>query len=178
MADWYIVSTNPRCEDRAAASIKEAGFEAYAPKLPKLVIHHRSKKAIRKEFNLLVGYIFVALPERDPPFGFVRQCDGVKAFVGVQNRPLSITDAQLAEVEYLESSVWLDFDQQFRSQKSTKPRRRRLPARPVNIRTGPLSGFVGHILDDRDKRAVKVITSMFETLHEITVPLDQLEQAA
>lgn len=175
--EWYAVRTNPRCEDRASKSIKDAGFEAYAPKFPRMVMHKRKKKFTQREFNMLVGWIFVRLP-MPAPFGFVRGCDGVQRFAGMGNRPIAIPDNVIASVEHLESSTWLDFDQQFRSQISTKRRRRKLPPRPIHISTGPLRGFVGYILDETDRKAVKVITSAFAELHEVTLREEEFERAA
>ena len=174
---WYAVRTNPRCEERAVASMEEAGFSVYAPKLRKVIIHHRSKKVLTREFPMLVGYVFVELDAKHPPFGFVRECDGVRGFVGVTNTPTPLADIHMQALQEIEGSEWLRADLAFRQpRKLGRHKSRGMPR--ITISSGPLSGFIGHVVNDKDRNSVKLITSFFAELVEIAMPEREIDRAA
>lgn len=169
MNAWFAVRTNPRCEERASRSIEAAGFAVYAPTVRKTIVHHRTKRVINRDFPLLVGYIFVELVGARPPFGTVRKCDGVKGFVGFADEPSTISDVEMEAVRHLEGSQWLAMDLAMRRRLKLPVPKGRLP-QTVNIAKGPLSGFLGRVVDGRDRDAVKVVTALFGRLHEVSFP--------
>lgn len=174
---WYVVRTNPRCERRAEASLAEAGFETYAPVFRKLIIHHRSKKLLARDFPLLTGYLFVRLDDRRPPFGTVRSCDGVQGLLGVNGTPAPITDDHVAMVREIEGAEWLRVDMALR-QWWAIPKAQRKGKRVVDFIGGPLAGFMGYTADTKARGLARVITSVFGATMEINVPVDDLCAAA
>jgi len=73
------------------ASLTEKGFAAYTPRIYSVRLHHRTKAEIERFSPLMIGYVFVGMEDNAQHFGFARKCDGVKAFLGVNGRPLSIS---------------------------------------------------------------------------------------
>lgn len=105
---WYVIQTNPQCEKKADGELRRAGLRVYLPKRSYEVKDRRnhSEPALRWR-PLLIGYLFVRFPDHlldrwgNPPFGMVRECQGVKNFVRVANEagewvPISIADHHVA----------------------------------------------------------------------------------
>lgn len=60
-------------------NLRNEGIDVYMPSFWQDVRHQRTNKVIGKRFPLLVGYVFVNIPERD--FERVRRTDGVMCFL-------------------------------------------------------------------------------------------------
>jgi len=61
---WYVVHTQPACEERAALHLATQGFTIFCPRFRKTVRHAR--KITSKMSALFPGYLFVKLnPARD-----------------------------------------------------------------------------------------------------------------
>lgn len=171
---WYVVHCNPRCEQRAKESLSEAGFSTYLPVGRKLIVHHRSKKEIEREFPLLVGYLFVAVPRNARHWGYIRVCDGVKGVLGINGLPLPVPACQ---VEAIHEAQFLGrFDDTRKRKKRSKHGFRR--NQRVRIANGPFSGFVAMVHDPRGLEQIKVMAELFGRMTEVTVPVDGIELAA
>lgn len=80
---WYVVLTNPKCEERARAGLEALGYATFLPKetvwarVPK----HRQKpgqpKRVKVTRPLFPGYLFFGLDKGVHPFEPVRLTDGV-----------------------------------------------------------------------------------------------------
>lgn len=169
---WYIVRTNPQCENRAVRSLTEAGFDAYTPILRKPIIHHRTKKRIVREFPLMRGYIFLGMGGPQRHWGFVRKCDGVKSILGIDGRPLAI---DTADVEAFRSR---ELAGEWDGEKKRKTRTHGFfKDQEVFIKNGPFTGFVAHVVDPRGLKAIRAVLSIFGRATEMTIPCDYLEAA-
>jgi len=182
---WYVLRTNPKCEQRAQASLAEIGFGTFAPRIGKTVIHHRSKKEVRRDFPLFVGYIFIAM-QGPHHWGFVRNCNGVKGVLGDgEGRPVEVC---AKEVERLHK---LAFKGEFDDYRDVQERRRRKKRRvfehgqEVMINRGSLAGIsatvnVAHGMSSPNAKArtrVQIMAKMLSGLVEISVPASYLEAA-
>lgn len=91
MLIWYAVLTNPRCEAKAVAGLRERGFDVYLPEETRL---KRSKANARERVNrpLFPGYLFVGLnPDCGAGLYHVRLQDGVRGVVAsADGRPARI----------------------------------------------------------------------------------------
>lgn len=103
---WYVVQTNPQCEKKADAELRRAGLRVYLPKRSYEVKDRANHKEPTVRWRpLLIGYLFVRFPDHQrhsPPFGLVRECQGVKGFVRVANEvgdwvPFSVPDEAVAD---------------------------------------------------------------------------------
>lgn len=80
---WYVVLTNPKCEERARAGLEALGYATFLPtetewaRIPK----HRQKEGQPKKVKvtrpLFPGYLFFGLDKGEHPFEPVRLTDGV-----------------------------------------------------------------------------------------------------
>lgn len=107
---WFVVYTNPKCEQRACKGIEDTGLGAYTPKAKDWRKQsrkdvHQKKPKIHIVRPLMARYAFVQLPVKetrdaggrviheDIPFGLVRLIDGVKEIVGTPDGPICVSNA-------------------------------------------------------------------------------------
>lgn len=107
--DWFVVQTNPQCEKKADGELRRAGLRVYLPKRSYEVKDRRNHSQPSLRWRpLLIGYLFVRFPDvlldrfGHPPFGIVRECQGVKGFVKVANEigewePMAVADNDVAD---------------------------------------------------------------------------------
>lgn len=176
---WFVVKTNPQCEGRAETSIRQAGYETYAPVFCRMLFNPRSKKRLRRLTPFLTGYVFVLLPAHAPPFGFVRLCDGVNDFVKFGGDPLSVTNRDVEDLRRLESNAWLEQDGAFRRRgRGFRGHGQKRLGERVVITTGPFEGFLAAIVEGETKGFAKLITQVFGKFEEVTLPVDDMLHAA
>lgn len=177
---WYVARTNPNCEERAHASLTEAGFQPYMPKLRRLIVHHRSKKEIEREFPLMTGYLFLGMPVNPAlqHWGVVRTCDGVKGVLGVNGTPEPVPTKEV-------NAIWdAEFARKYDLALPVIVARRGVkdhgfkPGQPVEITSGPFSGFAGMVKDGRSKVAIRILTKIFGGMTEVEIPVDGLRLVA
>ncbi|MEF2552001.1 transcription termination/antitermination NusG family protein [Aurantimonas sp. A2-1-M11] len=95
---WFIVQTNPQCDERAMQAIERMGFVAMSLTWRQDVWRRRSRQWVRTIRRLFPRYLFVGFDERHPPFGAVRRCDGVERFLGVDGKPQPVGSATVANL--------------------------------------------------------------------------------
>ncbi len=168
---WYVLRTNPQCEDRAKASLEAAGFVSYLPKMRKETRHVRTKQWLVKEYPLFTGYIFVGLKEGEEHWGYVRSCDGVERPLGVNGKPLCVPSH---EVEgFIEAQGNGEFDQMHRSSLK-RPFR---VEDPVQIKTGPFAGYSGNVTSIGGKRQIEIMVRIFGRLTPVNIDERQVKAA-
>ncbi|WP_062235836.1 transcription termination/antitermination protein NusG [Aureimonas sp. N4] len=170
---WYVVKTNPRCEDRAALSIARAGFGVYLPTFKKEFRHAKAKRWISRRYPVFVGYLFAELDDgSEAHFGNVRRCDGVKDFLGKSAAGNWIADIPQSDVEAIRASVTSGaFDQ-------LRPLAERLKKGDrVMIDMGAMIGQHAEVTEVGKARA-SVLVEMFGSRHVASVPIDCLKTAA
>lgn len=166
---WFAVRTNPRCEDRACASLGENGFEVFAPKGLKVIIHKRSKKRIEREFHLLVGYVFVAMPS-DPKgrhWGLARECHGVKAPIGFDGQPVQFPTQQIELLRETEARGMLRVRSFLRG-----PGHDFKVGERLRIGDGPFSGFYADVIDVASRQSIRLLMEIMGRATEIDFPID------
>jgi transcriptional antiterminator RfaH len=89
---WYAAQTNPLCERRAEAGLREHGFTVFLPVETKWK-RSRSKARERVNTPLFTGYIFVGVGPWQSLYQ-VRQIDGIRGLV-------LATDGEPAEISWL-----------------------------------------------------------------------------
>lgn len=172
MSEWFIVRTNPQCENKAVRSLMESGFEAYAPVIRKEVVHHRSKKKLVREFPLLRGYVFLGMAGPIRHWGFVRKCDGVKSVLGIDGRPLAIATNDVEAFRSRELAGEWD---------ATAKKKVRahcfVNGQKLRVKDGPFTSFIAEVVDARGQKAVRAIIDLFGRATEMEIPSDYLEAA-
>ena len=179
---WFIVKTNPQCELRAVESILRIGHYAYTPVYRKRVLDAKSKRRVSQVSPFIVGYAFVLLPTSNLEFGMVRDCDGVRGLLPLVEgiAPIPFSGREVEEMMREEAAYWLKQDLEFRGRRRNWLKGKGVvvgPTRPT-ITAGAFEGFLAAIVEMEGKNAAKVVTHAFGKLHHLTVPLDQLLEAA
>lgn len=166
---WFAVRTNPRCEDRAQDALAEKGFETFAPKGVKEIIHNRSKKRIEREFALLTGYIFLAMPlaRSRRHWGLVRKCQGVKAPVGIGGEPIELPLQAIESLREAEAEGRLRLRSWMQG-----PRHDFKEGERLRIGQGPFTGFYADVIDASSRKTLKLVMEVMGRAVEIDFPVD------
>lgn len=168
-ARWYVVHTYSGHEYKVTQALKQrvktmglqgSVFEVIIPIQDKFTIRQGQKSKTQEK--IFPGYILVHMALNDNSWLVVRTTPGVTGFVGAENRPTPISDA---EIEKIVANV-----------EKGKPKytAKFSVGEAVKITDGPFSEFLGTIEEvDADKGKVKVLVSIFG--RETPVELDFLQ---
>jgi len=96
MKRWFVVSTKPKNEDRAASNLLSGGIEVLAPKLK--VRKYKDRKFIHIIEQMFPGYIFVKFHPVDD-FHLVKYTRGVKTIVHFGSKIVPVHD-EMIEKQY------------------------------------------------------------------------------
>lgn len=164
MNNWYVIRTNPKCEERATADLEAAGFEVFFPQMRKEIKHHRTKKWIMQEYPLFTRYLFIRMHNED--WFSVRSANGVECVLGVNGLPIPVPTYVVEQTrrEYENGS----FDELKQAAPKLKIGER------VRIEGGPLNGFHGQVTSATGRKMVKVLIEMFKSGREVDVPLESV----
>ncbi len=99
MKRWFVVSTKPKNEDRAASNLLSGGIEVLAPKLK--VRKYKDRKFIHIIEQMFPGYIFVKFHPVDD-FHLVKYTRGVKTIVHFGSKIVPVHDEM---IEYIRSRL-------------------------------------------------------------------------
>ena len=168
-AKWYVVHTQSGHEARVSETLRQRVqtlgltgrvFELLVPTQDKVIVRG-GKKATVKE-KIFPGYLLVKMILEDDVWLGVRTTPGVTGFVGIDNKPTPISDAEVANIQKFVSTP----APRFKTKLST--------GEAVKITDGPFTGFLGTIHEvDEEKGKVKVLVSIFG--RETPVELDFLQ---
>lgn len=172
---WYAVRTNPRCEERAVASIKAEGFDVYFPQARKHIVHHRKRVLIEKTYPLLVGYVLAAFSS-PAAASHIRGCDGVKGVLGVSGCPLALPVKEVSDIRLAEARMNELFERR-KMDLGNKDHGYKVGER-VKFKRGPWTDFQATIVDAKSKRAISVMVEVFGRMTEVSAPVDYFERAA
>jgi len=191
-SQWYVARTGIRCEDRAASSLRSAGFDVYLPRMRKDIIHHRTKAVITKEFVLFNRYLFVGVESGPFHFGFARSCDGVESLLGVNGLPARVS-AKIVR-EFREAEVEMEFDDtrkakiyrgEIMANEKDELKAKFHKGLRVAVKEGhSFSGFYGSVVAAKGRRKVKAMIELLGGMVPVEfdardlTPIDANEAAA
>ncbi len=155
------------------ATLAAKGFDTFLPKGRKTLIHHRSKRVIEREFPLMVGYLFLAMPvdATQQHWGVARTCDGVHGILGMGDRYVPVPEREVMVLMDAEADGRLRFE----AAKRNKGQHSFVDGMEARIALGPFTGFVGQVVDASCRKAIRLLISIFGGLSEVVVPVDELE---
>jgi transcription antitermination factor NusG len=150
---WYVVLTNPKCEERARAGLDALGYATFLPtetvwaRVPK----HRQKpdqpKKVKVERPLFPGYLFFGLDKGVHPFEPVRLTDGVYSIIMNAGEyvamPEGVVDRMMEAAERGENDKTMKLAEKLAE----------LIGKEVSVPEGYLTGFVGTIKKATEKGA-------------------------
>lgn len=105
---WFVVRSQIRSEEKAASSIRLAGFDVYLPRQRLEKKHRRNNTYSEVERPLMPGYLFVGFTSFAKHFGMVRDCDGVYKLLEVQGEPIQVPSQSVVEIQCAEIDMRFD----------------------------------------------------------------------
>jgi len=167
---WYIIRSASQREARAEASLVEAGFSAYLPRMARWRWGARSKQKRRIEGPLFPGYLFVEVP---PPerFDVVRSADGVHAFLTRGGQPASISTRVVEALRQAEAAGRFDKTRGHLEDGAYRP------GQGVAITKGHFADWPARVIAMDGPTRVRVLLTAFGRQHEKTLDVAMLKVA-
>lgn len=168
-AKWYVVHTASGHEARVSETLRQRVesmhmedkvFELLVPTQDRVVIRGGKKATIKEK--IFPGYLLVKMIVDDNTWLAVRTTPGITGFVGVDNQPTPLSEAEVVNI------------QKFVSTPAKRFKTKLTVGEAVKITDGPFSDFLGTVHEvDEAKGKVKVLVSIFG--RETPVELDFLQ---
>ena len=166
-AKWYVVHTYSGYENAVADTIVKAAENRNMQDLIQDVnipmetvteiTDSVSKTVERKVFP---GYVLVKMVLTDESWHLVRNVRGVTGFVGSGNKPIPLTEDEIAGLGVEKHDIIVDFE----------------AGTHVKVSDGPLEGFFGTVKEiDMNKQMAQVVVSMFGRETPVELEFDQIE---
>jgi len=171
---WYIVHAYSNFENKVADSIKEQAvqkglgdlFEQVLVPTEEIVEMRRGRK-IKSQRRFFPGYVLVKMEMTDQAYHLIKNTPKVTGFLGSDNKPVAITDAEAARilnqvaegVERPKTSVSFEVGEQ------------------VRVADGPFASFSGLVEEVDEQRArLKVAVSIFGRPTPVELEYTQVEK--
>ena len=166
-ARWYVAHTYSGYENTVKATIEKAVenrnmgdliLEVNIPMETVTEVTDNGPKTVeRKGFP---GYVLVKMVMTDETWHLVRNVRGVTGFVGSGNKPIPLTEAEIASLGVEKKEVVVNY----------------AVGDNVRITDGALESFLGVVEEiDLERQKVRVIVSMFGRETPVELDLDQIE---
>ena len=179
---WFVVQCNIKCEAKAAANLRQVGYEVYFPRQRIERKNKRTNVIHEIERPLLMRYIFVAVPRYD--FGFVRACEGVESLLGVNGLPLRVPARDVEALWLAEIDMQFDDTRAARIHRKEEAKTRKESVAmkfraglSVHIEDGPFKSFMAEVERVTHQGQVKVLVGIFGQMTEVTLEPKQLKVA-
>lgn len=171
---WYIVHAYSNFENKVADSIKEQAaqkglgdlFEQVLVPTEEVVEMRRGRK-IKSQRRFFPGYVLVKMEMTDQAYHLIKNTPKVTGFLGSDNRPVAITDAEAARIL---------------NQVAEGVERPRAPisfevGEQVRVADGPFASFSGLVEEVDEQRArLKVAVSIFGRPTPVELEYTQVEK--
>lgn len=168
-AAWYVINTYSGHEYKVIEAlktrIKTMGlesqiFQAIVPLQSKMVIRRGQK--VKSQEKTFPGYVLIQMSLTDDSWVTVRTTQGVTGFIGVDNKPQAISQAEVDKILHQTEEDKPKYETPFST------------GDIVKITNGPFADFIGTIdTIDQEKGKIRVLVSFFE--RETPVELDFLQ---
>ena len=171
---WYIVHAYSNFENKVADSIKEQSaakglgdlFEQVLVPTEEVVEMRRGRK-IKSERRFFPGYVLVKMEMTDQAYHLIKNTPKVTGFLGSDNKPIPITDAEAARIlnqvqegiERPRTSITFEIGEQ------------------VRVADGPFASFNGLVEEvDEERARLKVAVSIFGRPTPVELEYGQVEK--
>ncbi len=166
-AKWYVIHTYSGYENAVADTIEKSAenrkmqdliLEVMIPMETVTEINDSQTKIVERK--VFPGYVFVKMIMTDESWHLVRNVRGVTGFVGAANKPVPLSEEEIASIGIEKHDVVVNF----------------AVGDSVKVTDGPLDGFFGTVDDiEMEKNRVRVIVSMFGRETPVDLDFDQIE---
>ena len=166
-AKWYVVHAYSGYENTVKATIEKAVenrnmgdliLEVNIPMETVTEVTDNGPKTVERK--VFPGYVLVKMVMTDETWHLVRNVRGVTGFVGSGNKPIPLTEAEIASLGVEKKEVVVNY----------------AVGDNVRITDGALESFLGVVEEiDLERQKVRVIVSMFGRETPVELDLDQIE---
>ena len=168
-AAWYVINTYSGHEYKVIEALKtriktmgleDQIFQAIVPIQSKMVIRRGQK--VKSQEKTFPGYVLVQMSLSDDSWVTVRTTQGVTGFIGIENKPQPISQAEVDRILHTTEEDKPKYETPFAI------------GDIVKVTSGPFTDFIGTIdTIDQEKGKIRVLVSFFE--RETPVELDFLQ---
>lgn len=166
-ARWYVIHTYSGYENNVAGTISKAvenrGMQdlIHEVNIPtEMVTEITDTKTKTVERKVFPGYVLIKMILTDESWHLVRNVRGVTGFVGAANKPVPLSEEEIAALGVEKHEIIVGFK----------------VGDSVKVTDGPLDGFFGTIDEiETDKERVRVMVSMFGRETPVELHFDQIE---
>lgn len=166
-AKWYVAHTYSGYENTVKATIEKAvenrnmGDLIHSVNIPMETVTEITDAGTKTvERKVFPGYVLVKMILTDETWHLVRNVRGVTGFVGSGNKPIPLTEEEIAGLGVEKREVMVGYE----------------VGDSVKITDGALESFLGTVEEiDLDRSKVRVIVSMFGRETPVELDLDQIE---
>ena len=166
-ARWYVAHTYSGYENTVKATIEKAVenrnmgdliLEVNIPMETVTEVTDNGPKTVERK--VFPGYVLVKMVMTAATWHLVRNVRGVTGFVGSGNKPIPLTEAEIASLGVEKKEVVVNY----------------AVGDNVRITDGALESFLGVVEEiDLERQKVRVIVSMFGRETPVELDLDQIE---
>ena len=166
-AKWYVVHTYSGYENTVKATIektvqsRQLQDQIVAVNIPVETVTEITDSGTKTvERKVFPGYVLVKMVMTDETWHLVRNVRGVTGFVGSGNKPIPLTDDEIAAMGVEKREVMVTYE----------------IGDNVRITDGALESFLGIVEEiDVERQKVRVVVSMFGRETPVELDLDQIE---
>ena len=168
-ANWYVVHTYSGYENTVKATIEkyidnrhlqDMIHEISIPMETVTEITDNGPKDVERK--VFPGYVLVKMIMNDETWHIIRNIRGVTGFLGEGNKPIPLSDADVASLGVEKREVRISYQE----------------GDTVRIIDGALESFLGTVEEiDLDHNKVRVVVSMFGRETPVELELEQVEPA-
>ena len=173
-AKWYVLHVYSGFENKVAQSIREQAVQqGMAEKIQEVlvpmeeVVEVRRGAKVNAERKFFPGYVLLKMDLTDGAWHLVKNTPKVTGFLGTQNKPLPISEAEAQRImkqvqegiERPKPSVVFEIGEQ------------------VRVSDGPFTSFNGTVKEvDEEKARIKVSVSIFGRATPVELEYSQVEK--
>ncbi|MEX2195675.1 MAG: transcription termination/antitermination protein NusG [Thermoleophilaceae bacterium] len=172
MFRWYAVNTYSGHEKKVKQNLEHRvvslGQERNVRQIvipTEIISEMKDGQKVQTERRTMPGYVLVNMELGDDSWSLVKNTPGVTGFVGPQNKPVPLSQAEI--------------DRLLNRETAERPRTRAQFSigESVKVVSGPLSDFSGEISEiNEDQSRLKVLVSIFGRETPVEVGFDQVKK--
>ncbi|MBV8510823.1 MAG: transcription termination/antitermination protein NusG [Xanthobacteraceae bacterium] len=171
---WYVIHAYSNFEKKVAESIREQAkqrgladlFEEILVPIEKVTEVRRGKK-VDAERKFFPGYVLARMDMTDEAFHLIKNTPKVTGFLGADNKPMAISDAEAARIMHqVQEGI-----------ERPKPSVSFEVGEQVRVSDGPFASFNGIVEEVDDARSrLKVAVSIFGRATPVELEFGQVEK--